>query len=90
MKVKFREVKSRCRQIVENYRKIRRDDREFPEFLIRTLAEDGSRGEVNLYRKPHGKEEYISKASLFYESIAELSLILECLGKAWDVTSPSA
>lgn len=41
--MKFREVKSRCRQIVENYRKIRKDDREFPEFFLHALAEDGSR-----------------------------------------------
>jgi hypothetical protein len=45
MKVKFREVKSRCRQIVENYREKRKDDREFPEFFIHALAEDGREGE---------------------------------------------
>jgi len=90
MKVKFREVKRRCRQIVENFREKRKDDREFPEFFIHALAEDGSRGEVHLYRKTRGKDAYISKASIHYESIPELSLILESLGKAWDATRPSS
>jgi len=89
MKVKFREVKRRCRQIVENYRAIRKDDREFPEFLIRGLAEDGTRGEVHLYRKARGKVEYISRGSIHYESVPELALVLESLGKAWDATRPS-
>jgi len=90
METKFREVKKRCRQIVENFREKRRDDREFPEFFIHALAEDGSRGQVRLYRKARGKEPYFSKASVHYESIAELSLILENLGKAWDATRPSS
>jgi len=89
MKVKFREVKSRCRHIVERYREIRKDDREFPEFFIHALAEDGSAGEIRLYRKAKGKEPYFSKGSIHYESISELALILECLGKAWDKTRPS-
>jgi hypothetical protein len=89
MKVKFREVKRRCRQIVENYRKVRKDDREFPVFLIRGLAEDGTRGEVHLYRKAKGKTEYVSKGSINFESIPELAVILESLGKAWDATRPS-
>ena|SRR3972149_10614866 len=90
MKVKFREVKSRCRQIVKNYREKRKDDREFPEFFLHALCEDGSAGEVRLYRKARGKEPYFSKASIHYESFAELMLILECLGKAWDDTRPTA
>jgi len=89
MKVKFREVKRRCRQIVENYRAIRKDDREFPQFFIHALAEDGSRGEVHLYRKEREKEAYISRGTIHYESIPELALILEALGKAWDATRPS-
>lgn len=90
MKVKFREVKRRCRYIVERYREIRKDDREFPEFFIHALAEDGSRGQVRLYRKARGKEPYFSKRSIHYESIPELALILECLGRAWDATRPSS
>jgi hypothetical protein len=89
MKVKFREVKRRCREIVENYRKIRKDDREFPQFLIHGLAEDGTKGEVHLYRKPRGKPEYVSRASINYETIPELSVIIENLGKAWDATRPT-
>jgi len=75
-------------QVVKNYRRIRKDDREFPEFFIHALAEDGSRGEVHLYRKARGEIAYISKGSIHYESIPELALILEGLGKAWDATRP--
>lgn len=90
MKVKFREVKSRCRRIVERYREIRKDDREFPEFFIHALAGNGSRGEVHLYRKARGKKPYFSKGTIHYESIPELALILESLGRAWDATRPSS
>ena len=90
MKVKFREVKGRCKKIVENYREKRKDDREFPEFFLHCLAEDGSRGEVYLYRKARGKKAYFSKATIHYESIPELSLIIESLGRAWDTSRPSA
>ncbi len=88
MKVKFREVKRRCRQIVEQYRKIRKDDRAFPEFFIHTLDPAGIQGEVHLYRKARGKEAYISKGAIHYESIAELAIIFESLGKAWATTTP--
>lgn len=88
MEVKFREVKSRCRTIVERYRDARKDDREFPQFFIHTLAHDGSRGEVHLYRKARGKEAYISKGKIHYESIPELALIIESIGKHWKATTP--
>jgi len=88
MKVKFREVKRRCRQIVEQYRKIRKDDRAFPQFFIHALAFDGSKGEVHLYRKERGKEAYFSKGTIHYESIPELALIIENLGNAWEATTP--
>jgi len=89
METKFRDIKKRCREMVENYRKKRKDDREFPEFFIHALAEDGSRGQVRLYRKASRKEPYFSKASIHYESIVELAFVLENLGKAWDATRPS-
>jgi hypothetical protein len=90
LKVKFRELKSRCRKIVENFREKRNDDREFPEFFLHTLAHDGSRGEVHLYRKSRGKEAYISNGTIHYESFAELSVILESLGNSWKATAPSS
>lgn len=87
MKVKFREVKTRCQKIVENYRKVRKDDREFPEFFIHSLAADGSKGEIHLYRKKHGGEAYVSKRSIDFESHAELALIMESLGRAWEAST---
>jgi ubiquitin C-terminal hydrolase len=65
LKVKFREIKRRCRQLVEKYRKVRQDDREFPQFFIHALSEDGSAGQVHLYRKARGKKPYFSKASIY-------------------------
>jgi hypothetical protein len=89
MENKFREVKDYCTTIVKRYKTARKDDRAFPEFLIRTLAYDGSKGEVHLYRKPKGeKNAYISKGKIHYESISELSFILECLGNAWEREEP--
>lgn len=88
MKVKFREVKRRCREIVEKYREIREDPRAFPQFFIHTLAPDGSCGEVHLYRKEKGKEAYISRGKIYFESIPELALIIENLGNAWEATTP--
>lgn len=89
MKIKFREVKTRCTTIVKKYKTARKDDRAFPEFLLKTLAYDGSKGEIHLYRKKKGeKEPYISKRTIHYESIAELSLILESLGNAWEREEP--
>jgi hypothetical protein len=90
LKVKFRELKTRCRQIVKNFREKRNDDREFPEFFLHALAQDGSKGEVHLYRKARGQEPYISKGTIHYESFAELSVILESLGNAWAATRPSS
>jgi hypothetical protein len=74
--------------MVENYRKIRKDDRAFPAFFVQTIASDGSRGEVHLYRKERGKEPYISKRRIYYETIAELAIIIENLGNHWNLTSP--
>jgi hypothetical protein len=83
MEIKFREVKSQCLKIVKKYREARKDDREFPEFLVQCLASDGSRGSVRLYRKKYRKEPYLSKGIIHFESIAELALIMESLGRAW-------
>ena len=80
VKVKFRELKRECRLMVENFRDKRKDDREMPEFLIHAFAEDGSKGEVHLYRKKAGQEAYISKKKIYYESFPELAVILESLG----------
>ena len=88
MEIKFREVKRRCREIVDRYREVRKDDREFPQFFLHTLAHDGSRGEIHLYRKARGKEAYISKGTIHYESIPELALLLESIGKRWEATTP--
>lgn len=89
MKVKFREIKRECRLMVENFRAKRNDDREMPEFLIHALAEDGSKGQVHLYRKRAGQEAYVSRKKIYYESFPELSVILESLGNHWDLTRPS-
>lgn len=80
MKVKFREVKNRCRKIVESYRTSSHDARSFPEFDIGCLASDASRGYVQLIWN-----ENLSDA-IAYNSIAELTLIIESLGKAWEAT----
>lgn len=53
-----------------------------------TLAFNGSKGEVHLYRKERGKEAYFSKGTIHYESIPELALIIENLGNAWGATTP--
>ena len=88
MEVKFRDVKGYCRELVERYREIRKDEREFPEFFIHTLAHDGSRGKVHFYRKERGKVANISEETIHYESIPELALILEIIGNAWEATTP--
>jgi hypothetical protein len=89
MGVKFRDIKNECREMVEKYRAIRKDDRQFPEFFIHCLASDGSIGSVQLYRKARGKKPYFSKKLIHYESIAELAFILENLGNAWSSTTPN-
>ena len=61
-----------------------------PEFLIHAVAEDGSKGEVHLYRKRVGQGGYVSKKKIYYESFPELSVILESLGTHWNLTRPSA
>jgi hypothetical protein len=89
MGVKFRDIKKQCREMVEKYRAIKKDDREFPEFFIHCLASDGSMGSVQLYRKARGKKPYFSRRSIHYESIAELAFILENLGNAWSNSTPT-
>ncbi len=85
----MRSMKADCRRVVQRYREVREDDREFPEFFIHCLAGDGSKGNVRLYRKAYGKKPYISKGSVHFESIAELALVMECFGKAWDSSTPA-
>jgi hypothetical protein len=74
--------------MVVEFRKKTKDRRKFPQFVIGTLSHNGSRGKVHLYWKKRGKEAYISKRSIYYESIPELAFIIENLGKAWSATSP--
>jgi hypothetical protein len=76
--------------MVENFRAKRNDDREMPEFLIRAVAENGSRGEVHLYLKRARQDAYVSKKKIYYESFPELAVILESLGNHWDLTRPSS
>jgi hypothetical protein len=90
MKIKFREIKKECRSMVEKFREKRHDDRECPEFLIHAVTENGSRGEVHLYRKAARENAYVSKKKIYYESFPELAVILESLGNHWDLTRPSA
>jgi hypothetical protein len=85
----LRSVKAECRQIVNRYRSVRKDDREFPEFFVHCLAGDASKGSVRLYRKAYGEEPYFSKKTVHFESITELALVIECFGRAWDATRPS-
>lgn len=87
MKVKFRDIKTECTQIVEQYRKVRKDDRAFPDFFIHTLNADASQWKIHLYRKKHGGEPYISKGGIHYNSIGELAFIFETLGNAWERTA---
>lgn len=81
-KVKFREVKSQCRQIVRNYRNENDDRRKFPEFNIGCLSADASQGYIQFSRKGEVSDENIA-----YNSIAELAIILEAIGKEWDATN---
>lgn len=83
MKVKFREIKAYCKQMVKQYKERTSDNRHFPEYLIRTLASDGSQGEVHFYRKQKAREAEISEERIHYETFAELGLILESLGNEW-------
>lgn len=85
----FRSVRNECRQIVKRYRKVRKDDREFPELFVHCLAGDASKGSVQLYRKAYGKQPYFSPKKVHFESIAELALIVDAFGRAWDATRPS-
>jgi len=87
MKVKFRDIKAECTQIVEQYRKVRKDPRSFPEFFIHTLNVNASQGKIHLYHKERGAEPYISEGNVHYNSIGELAFIFETLGKAWEATT---
>lgn len=82
-KLKFTEVKSRCRKIVKSYRKRYGDSREFPQFSL-GLAGDGREGYVQLMWKPKKAKEAVFSDAIAYESLAELSVILKALGDAWE------
>jgi hypothetical protein len=87
-KVKFREIKKKCRGVVEAYRTENDDKRQFPEFNIEGLAQDGRKGYIQLMRKPKGKgKEPIYSDALAFESFPELVIIIENLGKAWEATN---
>ena len=82
MKVKFREVKDYVRKIVLKYRKGTKDRRKFPEFSIGCLADDATRGYVQL-----AFNDALSDP-VAYNSLPELGLILESFGKAWQASNP--
>ncbi|MDG7008376.1 MAG: hypothetical protein JRN06_09080 [Nitrososphaerota archaeon] len=86
-KVKFRDMKSRCRDIVKTYREETEDWRAFPQFNIGCLSKFARRGHIQLTRKAKGEEPVFSN-SITYNSFGELALIMESLGNAWASTNP--
>ena len=87
LRIKFREVKTRCRKIVKKFRRETGDRRRFPSFHLGCLAQDGRKGYVQLSWKPRGKE-IVYSDEITYESFPELTFILHSLGVAWEATNP--
>jgi hypothetical protein len=82
--VKLSDAKNECKALVREYRRMRKHDAtKFPNFLVTTNSESAKFGKVHLYQKERGAEPVVSDTFVAYDSIPELALVIENLGKEW-------
>lgn len=87
MEISFKNVKPACKSMVDRYRSKSKDNRLFPEFLLRGLSEGGWRGHIHFYWKTKDGKVIISEERVTYNSIPELNILIENLGNAWERTN---
>lgn len=84
MKVNFGGVKKPCRKVTQQYRKRTKDSRKYPEFMVKCLARDARKGHIYFFHKPKGKDATVSRERITYNSIPELTIIIENIGREWE------
>jgi hypothetical protein len=81
VKRRFRDVRDEVRNMVRKWKLNQRDFRRFPE--IRFNSAGARRGRVHMTWKPRNRRRIISPSKVWFESINELGVIVESIGRAW-------